>query len=202
MGSEGIVSRRQLRGRLRLHVFRSNRNEINVTNTWYYLFWFAECSQQLPKFEFVSFVTLSNSSGETTPSVENSSDSAILTPEPDESMQEYYLLQKDLLILTAVLTVVIFATVCFFYPLKIALNYLLGGAGSVVYLRMLSKDVEKLGRQQQSLSKTRLAILVGLIILATQWNQLQILPIFLGFLTYKAALILYVLKTVLMPETE
>lgn len=145
---------------------------------------------------------MSNSSGETTPSVENSSDSAILTPEPDESMQEYYLLQKDLLTLTAVLTVVIFTTVCFFYPLKIALNYLLGGAGSVVYLRMLSKDVEKLGRQQQSLSKTRLAILVGLIILATQWDQLQILPIFLGFLTYKAALILYVLKTVLLPETE
>lgn len=116
-------------------------------------------------------------------------------------MQEYHQLQQDLLILTVILTGVIFISVCFFYPLKIALNYLLGAVTSVVYLRMLAKDVEKLGRQQQRLSKTRLAVVIGLIIVATQWNSLSLLPIFLGFLTYKAALILYVLKTALMPES-
>lgn len=116
-------------------------------------------------------------------------------------MQEYHQLQEELLILTVILTGVIFVTVCFFYPLNIALNYLLGALGSVVYLRMLAKDVEKLGRQQQRLSKTRLAILIGLIVVATQIDKLSIMPIFLGFLTYKAALILYALKTVLTFES-
>ena len=149
----------------------------------------------------MSFVILSDSIVETTPPVENSSDSGVLDPEPDASMQEYYQLQQDLLIVTVILTGVIFVTVCCFYPLKIALNYLLGAVGSVVYLRMLAKDVEKLGRQQQRLSKARLAIFIGPVVVATQWNSLSILPIFLGFLTYKAALILYVLKTALMPES-
>lgn len=146
-------------------------------------------------------MTLSDSRVETTPPVENSSDSGVLSPEPDASMQEYHQLQEELLILTVILTGVIFVTVCFFYPLNIALNYLLGALGSVVYLRMLAKDVEKLGRQQQRLSKTRLAILIGLIVVATQIDKLSIMPIFLGFLTYKAALILYALKTVLTFES-
>ncbi|MEL7038027.1 MAG: ATP synthase subunit I [Cyanobacteria bacterium J06592_8] len=145
---------------------------------------------------------LSNSIVETTPPEDNSSDSGVLDPEPDNSIEEYHQLQQDLLILTVILTGVIFVTVCCFYPLKIALNYLLGAVGSVVYLRMLAKDVEKLGRQQQRLSKARLAIVIGLIVVATQWKSLSILPVFLGFLTYKAALILYVLKEALMPENS
>ncbi|NJK37330.1 MAG: ATP synthase subunit I [Oscillatoriales cyanobacterium RM2_1_1] len=114
-------------------------------------------------------------------------------------MAEYYQLQRELLEITLALTGVIFVTVCFFYPLKIALNYLLGALVSAYYLRLLGKDVEKLGREQQALSKARLAVFVGLIIVAARSNQLQILPVFLGFLTYKAALIFYVLRTVLMP---
>ncbi|MDY7020335.1 MAG: ATP synthase subunit I [Cyanobacteriota bacterium] len=142
---------------------------------------------------------MSDSISETTPPIENGSDSGMIDPGADDSMQEYYQLQEELLILTVILTCVIFVTVCFFYPLRIALNYLLGAVGSVVYLRMLAKDVEKLGRQQQRLSKTRLALIIGLLVVATQWNSLMLLPIFLGFLTYKAALIVYVLKT-LMPQ--
>jgi len=33
-----------------------------------------------------------------------------------------------------------------------------------------------------------------------QWQQLQVVPVFLGFLTYKAALIAYTLWTAVLPN--
>jgi ATP synthase protein I len=112
----------------------------------------------------------------------------------DSSMQEFYQLYQELLIITLALTAVIFASVWISYSLNLALNYLLGACAGVLYLRMLAKDVERLGREKNQLSKTRLALLIALILLASRWNQLQIMPIFLGFLTYKATLIIYVVK--------
>ncbi|NET44575.1 ATP synthase subunit I [Okeania sp. SIO2B3] len=121
--------------------------------------------------------------------------------EPNTSMQEYYKLQQELYVITLTITGIIFIFVWVFYSLNIALNYLIGATTSVVYLRMLAKEVESIGGDKRSVGKTRLAIFVGLIILATQLNQLKILPIFLGFLTYKAALIIHVLRTTLMPNS-
>jgi ATP synthase protein I len=115
--------------------------------------------------------------------------------EEGSSMEEFYQLYQELLLWTLTLTGTIFICVWLFYSLTLALNYLIGACTGVVYLRMLAKDVERLGREKQQLSKTRLALLIGLILLASQWNQLKILPIFLGFLTYKAALIIYVIRT-------
>jgi ATP synthase protein I len=116
-------------------------------------------------------------------------------------MQEFYKLQQELFIVTLALTGIIFISVWMVSP-SIALNYLLGACTGVVYLRMLAKDVERLGRQKERLSKTRIALFIGLIIVATQGKQLQILPIFLGFLTYKAALLVYTLRTVLLPTSR
>lgn len=119
----------------------------------------------------------------------------------DSSMQEFYKLYQELLVINLVFTGIIFISVWIFYSLNIALNYLLGACTGVVYLRMLAKDVERLGREKQELSKTRLALLVGIILLASRWNQLQILPIFLGFLTYKAALIFYVVRVAFVSDS-
>lgn len=125
-----------------------------------------------------------------------------LTIEPDPSMGEYYQLQQEVLLIAIASAGVIFAVVCCFYPLEIALNYLLGAMVSLVYLRMLGKDVEKIGREKGKLSQNRLGVFALLIIVASQWEQLKILPIFLGFLTYKLALILYVIKTTFTPEPK
>lgn len=118
------------------------------------------------------------------------------------SMQEYQQLKKKLLVTTLVITGVVFVSVWLYYSLNIALNYAIGACTGVVYLRMLARDVERLGNQKESLSKSRLALFIGLIIVATQWNQLQIMPIFLGFLTYKAALLVYVLQTTILPDSQ
>ena len=120
----------------------------------------------------------------------------------DAAMQDYYQLQNQLLIVTLAMTAIVFMSTWWAYSLNVALNYLLGAIGGVVYLRMLARDVENMSSAKQPLLSGRLALFVGLIIFATQWNQLQIIPIFLGFLTYKAAIVVYVLRTTLLPESN
>lgn len=117
-----------------------------------------------------------------------------INPEPDSSMEEYYQLQNELLLLTLALMLIAFISVWMAYSLNTALNYLIGACSGVVYLKLLAKSVEKLGREKSKVGKNQLALFIGLIVVASQVEQLQIVPIFLGFLTYKAALITYMLK--------
>ncbi|MGG6297369.1 ATP synthase subunit I [Leptolyngbya sp. AN02str] len=133
---------------------------------------------------------------------QNANEAGAMSPEPDPSMQEYYKLQQELFRLIVLFTAVAFVAVWVVYSANTALNYLIGACTGVVYLRMLARNVEQLGRERNSLSKTRLALLVGLILVASRWDQLQILPIFLGFLTYKAAVLFYMLRTAILPDSN
>ena len=147
-------------------------------------------------------MNLSDESTEPTLETGDISQPGSTATETTESMQEFYQLSQELLAITLVLTAVTFICVWIFYSLNIALNYAIGACTGVVYLRMLAKDVERLGREKSQLSKTRLALLIVLILLASRWNQLQILPIFLGFLTYKATLIIYVIRTAFISDSN
>jgi len=117
-------------------------------------------------------------------------------------MDEFYQLKRNLLLATLVLTGIIFIPVWIVYSLNTALNYLLGAFTGIVYIRMLARDVESLNQQKQRLNSNRFALLAGLIIFASQWQNLHIMPIFLGFLTYKAAILVYVLPSTLMPTSK
>lgn len=116
-------------------------------------------------------------------------------------MQEYYELFQRLLLITLVLTGVIFISVWISYSLNIALNYLIGACTGVVYLKMLAKDVEQLGSEKTRMSKTRFALFIGLIVLSTQLHELKVLPIFLGFLTYKATLLVYTVQIAFLSDS-
>jgi len=138
----------------------------------------------------------------TTPPVEEQPTAPNLNPQPDPSMQEFFKLQEDLLKITLLLTGIVFVSVWIFYSLNIALNYLIGACTGVVYLRMLAKNVAQLGREKSRLSSTRLALLIGLILVASRLDQLEIMPIFLGFLTYKVAVIYYMMQTAILPGSR
>ncbi|MEM9944977.1 MAG: ATP synthase subunit I [Cyanobacteria bacterium P01_D01_bin.36] len=125
-----------------------------------------------------------------------------LPPASETSMQDYYQLQQNLLLLTLAFTAAIFFVVWGTYSLNIALNYVIGAVTGLVYFRMLAKSVGGIGREKPKPSSGRLAIFVGVMVVSTQWQQLSILPVFLGFLTYKAALISYVIWTAVMPQPE
>jgi ATP synthase protein I len=126
-----------------------------------------------------------------------------LSPEPNDSMQEFYQLQQGLIVATLVMTVAVFFAVWVFYSLNVALNYLIGSCTGVVYLRLLAKNVEQLGRQKRKIDgSARFALVTGIILVASKWDQLEIIPIFLGFLTYKVALIVYVFWTTFVTDSS
>jgi ATP synthase protein I len=120
----------------------------------------------------------------------------------ENSMGEYYQLKKTLLVLTLILTGVIFSGVWWNYSPNIALNYLLGSGVGLLYLRRLAKDVEGLSNENPNIGKNRLILFIGLIIIAAKWQQLEILPIFLGFVTYKVAIIIYMMQSSFMSSSK
>ncbi|MDG2990137.1 ATP synthase subunit I [Candidatus Synechococcus calcipolaris G9] len=113
-------------------------------------------------------------------------------------MAEFYQLRRELLTTSLALMGIIFVAVWWGYSLDTACNYLLGASASMLYLRLLARNVERLGREQEKLGKTHLVVFIAVIILASRWQQLHILPVFLGFLTYKAAILVYTLRTVVL----
>jgi len=115
---------------------------------------------------------------------------------------DYEALKLKLFTLTLILSGLIFAAVATFYGLQLALNYLLGACTGVVYLKMLAKSVDRLGRETKRLGYSRLGIFMILIIVATRLDQLQILPIFLGFLTYKAAVLVYLAQDLMRSSSK
>ena len=146
---------------------------------------------------------MSNQSLETTPEQkEGTTQQGPNSNEQGNSMAVYYELQRKLYVYTLTLMGILVIPVWYFFSLNIALNYLLGAMTSVVYLRFLAKDVERLGQYQQRLGVKGLGIFIVLIVVASKLPQLHVLPVFLGFLTYKGAIIFYMLQAVFLPNKE
>lgn len=116
-----------------------------------------------------------------------------LTETKGQSLAEYEQLKRQLLFTTLTLSLGIAVVVWVTYGTQITLSYLLGAWVGVFYLRMLAKEVDRLNEQGRTsgfrLGFPRLALFVALMLVAARWNQLHIVPVFLGFLTYKLAIL-------------
>jgi ATP synthase protein I len=124
-------------------------------------------------------------------------------PESIESgMTEYQQLKRELVIAVGALSSILFALVWLKFGSNIALNYLLGAVTGLVYLRMLSQEVEKLGATKLTLNSNRLGLVAIVFILAAKVPELKVLPVFLGFLTYKLALLIYAVRWASTPTVE
>jgi ATP synthase protein I len=110
-----------------------------------------------------------------------------------EAIAEYEHLKQRLLISTLVIAVLGISLIWLFYDLNIALNYGLGACVGTLYLRQLAKSVDRIGGNGAGFQfgSPRLALVVALVIVATRWKTLSLLPVFLGFLSYKVAILVY-----------
>jgi ATP synthase protein I len=113
----------------------------------------------------------------------------------DNSMAEYFRLKYELLLTTLLWTGLLFGPVWYVYSLNTALNFLLGAVTGVVYLGLLARNVERLSPFRKQVGKSQLAVFIGVIVVASQLDNLNVLPVFLGFLTYKVAILVYTLRT-------
>jgi ATP synthase protein I len=104
-------------------------------------------------------------------------------------MDEYNRLKFKLLMLTLTSGLVIGLIVLCVYGWNIALSYFVGAVVGAIYLRMLSKGVDRLGKQSKRLGYARFGVFVILIAIAAKSEQLQVLPAFFGFMTYKLAVL-------------
>lgn len=109
-----------------------------------------------------------------------------------DGMEEYDRLKFKLLVLTLASGVVIGLAVWFWYGWKIALSYAVGSLVGTIYFRMLTKSVDRLGGESNRLGLSRLGLFVLLIAIAAKSEYLEILPAFLGFMTYKVAVLVIV----------
>lgn len=137
-------------------------------------------------------------SPEPIPQIETVSEGLSLSEPSSSSMQEYYALQKELYFVTVAFTGVIFFGVWGFYSLATSLSYLLGACVGVLYLRLLAKNVEQIGQSGKQVSPSRFALLIGIVVIATQRQELEVLPVLLGFFTYKLALLAHMLRITLV----
>eukprot|EP00249_Psilotum_nudum_P000774 c12888_g1_i1 orf=115-1182(+) len=127
-----------------------------------------------------------------------------------QSNEQYNQLKTDLQFFTLAVGGVGTITAYVSYSAEIAASYGVGLIGSLVYIRMLGNSVDSFGKQvglqslRGAVGQPRLLVPVVLVMIYNRWNEflvseygfihLQLIPILIGFFTYKAATVVEVFK--------
>lgn len=104
-------------------------------------------------------------------------------------MDDYLRLQRRLILSTVMAIALALPLTAWRFGVPSAASLLLGGLAGLLYLRLLSRSVSRLGVDTRSVGKVQLLVPVVLVLVAARIPQLQLLPALLGFLLYKPALI-------------
>jgi ATP synthase protein I len=111
----------------------------------------------------------------------------------DNGMADYLRLQRRLIIATAVAGILAVPITAIWFDWPTALSLLLGSLGGLLYLRLLARSVSRIGPDNKSVGKVQLLVPIALVMAAARIPQLEILPVLIGFLLYKPALIVQAL---------
>lgn len=122
--------------------------------------------------------------------VTTSTESPAATVAIDSGMGDYARLQQRLMLATAVISLVALLVALVGFNAAVARSLLVGSCAGVLYLRLLSRSVARLGGGSRQVGRFQLVVPVLLIVAAAKFPQLDLLPAFIGFLLYKPALIL------------
>ena len=102
---------------------------------------------------------------------------------------EYATLQRSIFLVTISFTAFVGGISAIFFDLQITISLLFGAFLGLLYLRLLARSIEKLGKSTKQVSKIQLVVPVLLVLATSKLPQLDLIPAFLGFLLYKPALI-------------
>ena len=109
------------------------------------------------------------------------------------SPDEYVELQRRIFRLAFILSAFAVAITAIFFDFYVAISLLVGALSGILYLRLLARNIGKLGTSSKSVSKVQLLVPVILVLVVSKLSQLELLPALLGFLLYKPSLIFQVL---------
>ena len=119
------------------------------------------------------------------------------SPSPGETgedkaapMAEFFRLRQRVLRLTLSITIGAGLLTALVRDGRTCLSLLAGAAAGILYLALLSRSVERLGKGSNRLGKAHLLAPVLLFVLALRLQGLDFLPAFCGFLLYKPAILL------------
>lgn len=112
------------------------------------------------------------------------------TSSSDNGMEDFRRLQQRLMQATLVVSAVAVPIAAIGFDGHVACSLLVGALAGVLYLRLLSRSVARLGGASRQVGRFQLVVPIVLIVSAARFSQLDLLPAFVGFLLYKPALIL------------
>ena len=105
-------------------------------------------------------------------------------------MGDFRRLQQRLMLATLIVSAVAVPVTAVGFDVHVACSLLVGALAGVLYLRLLSRSVARLGGESRQVGRFQLVVPILLIVSAARFPQLDLLPAFVGFLLYKPALIL------------
>lgn len=132
--------------------------------------------------------------------------------------KDYSQLKGNLQILTAIFGGAGIAVSYASYSSEVAFSYGVGLLGALAYIRMLGNSVDSLGESNSkgairaALGQPRLLVPVVLVMCFNRWNEilapeynllhLQLIPILIGFFTYKAATVVEVFRDIYQVSSQ
>ena len=104
---------------------------------------------------------------------------------------EYTKLQLTIFGITFIVSIFVASITGIFLGFTFGFSILIGAIAGIFYLRLLAKNVGKIGKESTGVSKLQLLVPVCLFIFASKLGSLDIFPSMIGFFIYKPSLILY-----------